>query len=129
MEMAELLSKFAQFAPSVVLEVTLGMFNESFDDFVLPEGAFDRLRAEAAKAMERGNSIQGAPGGDSGGEPPAAGGPPDGNTAQLEQLVDNLPPQLKLALGEALARGAPVREALPQIIAAANQGGGERTMQ
>lgn len=130
MDVARILSQFVQFAPGVVIETTLKLFEESFNELTLPKETFSRIREEAAVALRRGNSDAGpAGGGPAGGEgaPPSGGpvptgGPPGGDAAaQLAQAIDALPPEAKLALGQALARGAPVVEAVPMILRAAQQ--------
>lgn len=106
LELARILSNLAQFAPTVVLETTLTLFDEAFDEVQLPNDAFKRIAEEAAVAMQRGKSTGGA-GGD--------GGP---SLDDVAQAVDQLPPQAKLALGEAIAKGVPVTEALQEVLSA-----------
>jgi hypothetical protein len=113
-EMGKLLSQMAQFAPSVVLETTLTMFEEAFDELDLPDDWAERMKEEAKAALQKGRT-------DNAGGPPGEGG---GNTApalqQLAAMIDALPPQAKQALGTALARGVPVAEALPEVLRMVN---------
>lgn len=112
LELGNLLSKLAQYAPSVVLETTMQLFDNAFDELHMPHNAFLRIEEEAKAALQRGNSTQGA-GGDAA---------PSGNSAmapsmeEVAAVVDTLPPEAKIALGNALAAGAPVSEALPEVI-------------
>ncbi len=125
LEVARILGSMAQFAPAVVLETTMTIFDEAFDEVTLPDNAFDRIKEEAAKALDRGRSTGG--GGDNTG---GAQGAPAGSDAiaEIAAIVDQLPPQAKLALGQAIARGVPVTEALQEIISAvSNNNPGEPT--
>jgi hypothetical protein len=109
-ELGKLLSQMAQFAPSVVLETTLTMFEEAFDELDLPDDWAERMKEEAKASLQKGRT-------DNAGGPPGEGG---GDTApalqQLAAMIDALPPQAKQALGTALARGVPVAEALPEVL-------------
>jgi hypothetical protein len=133
LEMSEILGKLAQFAPSVVIETILTILEEAFDELNLPADAFERMKEEVVVAMQRGNSTQGA-GGSEGAEapgteaptaPPGAMPSPQGGGMGLEELaamIDALPPQAKVALGEILAKGVPVAEALPEVLSMVQQG-------
>ena len=128
LEMAKLLSQMAQYAPSVVLETALKLFNEAFDELTLPPNWAERVREEAMASLQKGRTDN--QGGGGGGTPGAA--PDDnGSLERLAMLIDALPPQAKQALGTVLARGVPVAEALPEILRMANQQSGaqQRTMQ
>jgi hypothetical protein len=41
---------------------------------------------------------------------------------ELAAMIDALPPQAKVALGEILAKGVPVAEALPEVLSMVQQG-------
>lgn len=123
LQMGQVLGQFVNAAPQPVLMVMLKTFRAAFND-VIPD--------------EEWQIIMDSIGGAAGGAPPAGGtgdsGPPaspDGAGASpsqgadpiaaLEQVVDAMPPEAKQALGMAMARGVPVREALERIIPAAQQ--------
>ena len=115
-EVGKLLSQMAQFAPGVVLETTLTMFGEAFDEMELPDGWEDRLKQEAQASLQKGRT-------DNAGGPPGEGGGGSGGGDAFQQLaamIDALPPQAKQALGTALARGVPVAEALPEVLRMVN---------
>jgi hypothetical protein len=127
--MSEILGKLAQFAPSVVIETILTILEEAFDELNLPADAFERMKEEVVVAMQRGNSTQGAGGGGEGAtaptSPTGAPSPQGGGGMALEELaamIDALPPQAKVALGEILAKGVPVAEALPEVLSMVQQG-------
>lgn len=124
-EMAKILSQFAQFAPSVVLETTLKLFDEAFDEFHLPEDWAERIIEESKAALNRGNSTGGVSGEGSSGEAGATSGASGGEMEQIASLIDALPPEAKLALGQVLARGVPVAEAVPEILRAASNNSGQ----
>jgi hypothetical protein len=107
-EMGKLLSQMAQFAPSVVLETTLTMFEEAFDELELPDNWADRMKQEAQAALQKGRTDNAGRPGSGGGGAPAL--------QELAAIIDSLPPQAKQALGTALARGVPVAEALPEVL-------------
>ncbi len=121
LEMAQMLSQYLQFAPSVILETVLKLFDEAFDEITLPADAFDRMYAEVQQSMKRGQTdVQG----EGGGEPTTEGAPSGGTSLeQVAAVVDALPPQAKEALGRAIAQGVPVSEALPEVIRVVQQTG------
>lgn len=126
LEMANLLSKMIQFAPSVVLETTMTLFNDAFDELTLPKDWATRIKDEAAKSLMKGRT-DGAGGG---GEGPGAGGgnagaaPGGPGMEEIAAAIDALPPQAKVALGNVLARGVPVAEAVPEVLRAVTQQSG-----
>jgi hypothetical protein len=126
LEMSEILGKLAQFAPSVVIETILTILEDAFDELNLPADAFERMREEVVVAMQRGNSTQGAGNTSPEGEDVtgAAIAAPGGGTdlEQLAAMIDALPSQAKLALGEILAKGVPVAEAVPEVLGMVQQG-------
>jgi hypothetical protein len=124
-DVGKIMGQFVQFAPAEVIEVTLRLLNDAFDEIELPQDIFQRISDAAAVALRRGNSDAG-PG--TGGAPPGGEAPDGGDPAmgedqlmQIAQLVDSLPPQAKVALGNAMARGVPVTEALPALLEALQQ--------
>lgn len=124
LDTTELLTKLAEFAPGVVIETILTLLNEAFDELELPKNAFERMQEEVKLSMQRGNSTQGASGdGAANAETMKGAGASDTapagagqDLAEVAAIVDNLPPEAKIALGKALANGAPIAEALPEII-------------
>ena len=116
LEQSRILASIADKAPITSVKIILSMMKEAFDDFPIPEGAFDALDQEIEMAMQRGNSVQGA----QGGEAPQS---PELGLNELALTVDNLPPGAKMALGQALAEGMPVAQVLPEIIRLADQEG------
>jgi hypothetical protein len=106
LEMAEVLTKLGQFSPTVVAEIILTLFDEAFDEVELPPDAFERIMKEAEAVLQRGNSVQGA------GSPDTTG-PAD--LQQIAALIDSWPVPAKTALGNAIAQGVPIAEAVQEI--------------
>lgn len=124
LQMADTLTKLAQFAPTVVMQTIFTLLGDAFDELNIPPDAFIRMKEEAVMAMQRGNSTQGAGNGPptpNTGQPVTPGQPPSGglDASQMQQiaaLIDNLPPEAKLALGKILAKGVPVMDAVPEVL-------------
>lgn len=118
MEMARILGQMIQFAPSTVLETTMTLFNDAFDELTLPTDWAERIKEEAAIALKRGNTdVQGGGGGANSGAAVQQNTAP--GTTSIEEVaaaIDQLPPEAKLALGKVLAQGVPIAEALPEIL-------------
>jgi hypothetical protein len=117
LEMADVLSKLGQFAPTVVAETILKLFDGAFDELELPTDAFARIMEESKAVLQRGNSVQGAQGGAAPGGPDIAAPPGStSNLAEIAAIIDGLPPAAKTALGNAIAQGVPIAEAVPEIV-------------
>lgn len=105
----QVLGQFGASSPTVI-EIVLRLFSHAFDEIEMRSSDWDRLRQEAALAA----------GG--GGEGPAAGAPPNGAPPGADvlmraaQIFDGLPPQAKVALGTATAKGVPLIEAIQEVI-------------
>ncbi len=112
LEMARLLAQMTQFAPATIIETTLTLFNNAFDEMSLPDNWAERIAEESATALRRGSSDVNS--GDA-----AA---PQNDVQQIAGMIDSLPPQAKIALGNALAKGAPIAEALPEVLRIIQQG-------
>jgi hypothetical protein len=134
LEMANLLSKMIQFAPSVVLETTMTLFNDAFDEMTLPKDWANRIQEEATMALQKGRTDVAGGAGDGPASDTGAGagagagvGSPGAQSADMPPTddiagaIDALPPQAKIALGNALARGVPIAEAVPEVLRAVAQ--------
>ena len=110
LEIGQVLGQYVQVSP-VVLEVTLKSLEQAFDEITVSEEDWQILRQSIAQVMQQAQ-MQGQSG-----QQPTQGGEQQGVGAeQIAQLVDNLPPEAKQALGTAIAQGVPVQQALEQII-------------
>ena len=116
LEMAQLLAQMIQFAPSVVLETTMTLFHDAFDELTLPKDWAARIKEEANAALQKGRTDNaGMAQGDAPAESASA---PSAAINQISAAIDALPPRAKLALGNVLARGVPVAEAVPEVLRA-----------
>ena len=125
LQMGQVLGQFVNAAPVPVLRVLLETLRGAFNDVIPDEQWGTIISAIDAQAQQppTGASNGSAPSG-SEREPPSQQGGAD-PIQVLEQLVDQMPPEAKQALGMAMARGVPVRKALERIIPA-TQGGAQQ---
>ncbi len=115
LEVGQILGQFASASPAAIL-VSLKLFQKSFDEINIKDEDWAMIKDTMMQQLQRGGEGQG------GGQPGESGdggaGGSDAKAAleQVAQIVDQLPPQAKEALGKALARDVPIVEALPRII-------------
>lgn len=117
LQMGQVLGQFVNAAPKPVIMVMLETMRGAFND-VIPDEQWSMIIQQMAGTPDQG----GAPPAE-GGAPPAEGAPAQQGDpiAAIEAVVDALPPEAKQALGMAMARGVPVREALTRIAQVAQQ--------
>ena len=113
LELGQVLGQFVQVSP-MVLDVALSSLEQAFDEVTIKEEDWKILRQSIMQQLQQGPTD---------GQQPTSNGAAGGALDQVAALVDSLPPEAKQALGTAIARGVPVRQALEQIIAATQQGG------
>lgn len=124
LDIANLMAKLIEYAPSVTIESILRLLDNTFDELELPKDAFERMMQEVSIAMQRGISTQGGESQDASSQDASASAP-NGAIEQIASVVDQLPPQVKVALGQILAQGVPVSEALPEVLGAMQQSSGQ----
>lgn len=120
LQMGQVLGQFVNAAPKPVISVMLETMRGAFND-VIPDEHWQMIMQQVAGTPDQGSA---PPAAAEGGAPPqqgaGGGAPAQGDPiAAIEQVVDALPPEAKQALGMAMARGVPVREALTRIAQAA----------
>lgn len=111
LQLGQVLGQFVQTNPQLTLTILLKVWERAFDEVIIDTDDWRAIR----------QSIAGA-----------AGGAPgtDGTTMGPEQLVeaaamfDKLPPQVKIAIAQAMAKGAPLVDVV-QAIVQRMQGGGD----
>lgn len=114
LEVGQILGQFASASPAVVM-ILMKVFERAFDEVAMTDEEWKFLMMSIEQQLQRGNNAPGA-GPEGGGSVPAQqGGDPNAVIEQIAQVVDQLPPQAKEALGRALARGVPVKEALAKV--------------
>jgi hypothetical protein len=107
-QVGQTLGQFANAAPGSITKIVLKLFQNAYDEVGITDEDWRQLDAEiAAKLGIEAQSAQPT------GAPPGA---PGGNPADILGVVDQLPPEAKQALGNAMAKGVPMTEALQQIM-------------
>jgi hypothetical protein len=120
LQMGQVLGQFVNAAPKPVIMVLLETMRGAFND-VIPDEQWKMIIQQMMQTPDQAQPPA------EGGAPPAEGGAapqgqPQGDPiAAIEAVVDALPPEAKQALGMAMARGVPVREALTRIAQVAQQ--------
>lgn len=112
LQMGQILGQFASATPAAVV-VALKVFEQAFDELVIKEEDWRFISQSIEQQLQRGNSQAGTT--------PSGDGTTSDQLGQIEQLVDGLPQQAKQALGQAIAQGVPVREAVTRIVEALQQ--------
>lgn len=124
LEVGQILGQFSSASPAVIM-ILMKVFERAFDEVALTDQEWSFLMQSVEQQLQRGNNAPGA--GPEGGVPGGEGG--NGLIEQVAQVVDQLPPQAKEALGKALAQGVPVKEALARIVQMVQGGAKEGSTQ
>lgn len=117
LDMGQVLGQFVNAAPGHVLMVMLEAMRKAFND-VIPDEQW-KYALDGVKEM-----TQTAPPPGAGSASNDEGGDMNAAVQQVTQLIDQLPPEAKQALGTAMARGVPAMEAFTRIMEMV-QGGAE----
>lgn len=126
MQLGQILGQFANASPMLIV-VMLKMLQRAFsDDVVITQEEWDMIVQSTAQQMQRGGPGQGEGGqpqqpGAEGQQPPAEGGDMNAVMQQVEQVIDQLPPQAKQFLGAGIAKGVPLKQLVLQLTQAAQQ--------
>ncbi len=126
-QIGQVLGQFVQAAPGAITKIILKLFEQAYDEVGISQEDWDALDAEVnARLGIEAQSASPDGGAPSGGGPdnPPSGGPPAGPPNPVEQIaamVDTLPPEAKIALGNAMAKGVPIMQAVQQIMQLAQQ--------
>lgn len=134
-QVGQVMAQYVKAAPASALKVSLKMLSEAFDDFIISKEDWDSIAAEVAMMAQA--QTGGAPGqGTSGpqrvpgpqGAPQAGGGAaPQANggmqvAATVVQALQQLPPPVLQAIGNALSQGIPPAQIFQQMLASQGQG-------
>jgi hypothetical protein len=129
-QVGQVMAQYVRAAPASALKVSLKMMSEAFDDFIVSKEDWDNIAAEVQMMAQ--SQQGGAPG-----QPPLAGGgspaapaagqpPPDAPqsggggmqiAAQVVQALQQLPPPVLQAIGNALSQGIPPADIFRQMLA------------
>jgi hypothetical protein len=136
-QVGQVMAQYVRAAPASALKVSLKMLSEAFDDFIISKEDWDSIEAEVAQMAQ---SQQGGAPGQQGGAPvQAPGGPgvvapgsPPGApqagggmqvAAAVVQALQQLPPPVLQAIGNALAQGVPPAQIFQQMLQAQGSNG------
>jgi len=126
-QIGQVLAQYVRAAPASALKASLNMLSKAFDDFIISKEDWDGIEAEVDKMATAQQG--GAPGMQQGGSSPTPqpGAPQAGGgmqvAASVVQALQQLPPPVLQAIGNALAQGVPPAEIFKQMLAAQAQGG------
>jgi hypothetical protein len=137
-QVGQVMAQYVRAAPASALKVSLDMLSKAFDDFMISKEDWDKIEAEVATMAQ--SQQGGAPGQPPGGgaapgpgpQPATPGQPPGapqaggGGSMQVAaavvQALQQLPPPVLQAIGQALAQGVPPQQIFQQMLA--SQAGG-----
>lgn len=128
-QVGQVLAQYVRAAPASALKASLNMLSKAFDDFIITKEDWEAIEQEVAMMAQ--SQQGGAPGQASGGvaaSPPQQGAPQAGGggvqvAAAVVQALQQLPPPVLQAIGNALSQGVPPAEIFRQMLASQSQGG------
>lgn len=115
LELGQVVGQFANATPHALM-VVLKMLERAFDEVVITKEDWEMIRESIMKQMEDGQSS--SAGGQQGTPEGQSGQPSEDMLVQLEQMIDGAPDEAKQALGNLIAQGTPVRQAVQQVVQA-----------
>jgi len=98
-QIAQVLGQFGKAVPATML-IILKVFERAFDEITITQEDWAMLRQTVEKQL--------AP------EQPEQ--PQGDQLAEMEQVINQLPPQAKAAIGQATAKGVPIRQAVEEVM-------------
>ena len=129
-QIGQVMAQYVRAAPASALKVSLKMMSEAFDEFVITKEDWDSIAAEVqmmAQSQQGGAPGQQPPVGNGSAPPPdgampSQGAPQAGGgmqvAAQVVQALQQLPPPVLQAIGNALQQGIPPAEIFRQMLQA-----------
>lgn len=126
-QVGQVMAQYVKAAPASALKVSLDMLSKAFDDFMISKEDWDKIEAEVAtmaQSQQGGAPGQAPPGGAPSAMPgqPPTGAPPQAGggmqvAAAVVQALQQLPPPVLQAIGNALAQGVPPAQIFQQMLA------------
>jgi hypothetical protein len=102
LQMGQILGQFGKAVPASVL-VLMKVMERAFDELVITQEDWAMIRASVEKQLQPEQpEQQQQPGGD--------------KIAEMEQMINQLPPAAKQAIGAATAKGVPIRQAVEEVM-------------
>jgi hypothetical protein len=105
-QIGQVLGQFANVTPVTFL-VALKVMARAFDDIIITDADWKMIEQAVEQALQGQQAQQQGKGQGGGGEP---------GLEEVEQMINGLPPQAKALLGQMLARGTPIRDAMAAIM-------------
>lgn len=127
-QIGQTLGQFAQAAPGSITKIVLKLFEQAYDEVGISQEDWEGLDAEVAAKLGIQDKAASPPPQQGAGGPDAGGGPSGGVGSQppaeaLIRAIEGMPPEAKIALGNAMAKGVPMQQALTQIMQLVQQQG------
>jgi hypothetical protein len=131
-QVGQVMAQYVRAAPASALKVSLDMLSKAFDDFMISKEDWDQIEAEVAMMAQSqqggapGQALQPGAGGpgpanQSAGPPGSPSGAPQAGggmqvAAMVVQALQQLPPPVLQAIGQALAQGVPPAQIFQQML-------------
>ena len=115
LELGQVLGQFVNAAPGPVLKVMLKTMEAAFDEITIKEEDWEEItaavtqQAQAQAAPPQGGQTQQ-------GVPPTNGGAQQPDQAQIEQLLAQIPPEMKPQIVQLIQQGVPASQAIQQVM-------------
>jgi hypothetical protein len=123
-QIGQVLGQFANAAPGSITKIVLKLFEQAYDEVGISQEDWDALNAEVEAKLGIQAQAAAPPPGVPGSPQQSPNGPPGGGGGgDALKMIDQLPPEAKVALGNAMAKGVPLVQALQQIMQLVQQNG------
>ena len=128
LELGQVLGQFVNAAPQAVVKIMVEVFQQAFDEITMKDDDWEQLKQEITQqAQQQQQPQQGQEQPQQGqpqqGGPPQQGGQPSMDEGQLDQVLAQLPPELKQAVAQAIQQGVDPQTALNEAMATMQQSG------
>lgn len=101
LEIGQVLGQFVNSAPGPVLKVMLEVFQSAFDEINIKEEDWEEIKQAIISRQQQGQNAQ-----------PGNGADP---SAQLQQQLEQLPPEAQAAVQQSVQKGVPLAEAIQAV--------------
>ena len=118
LELGQVLGQFVNAAPQAVVRIMIEVFQQAFDEITMKDDDWETLKQEMMQQQQAQQQQAQQP---QQGQPQQGGQPMD--EAQLDQILSQLPTELKGQVAQQIQQGADPNEALQQAMATMQQSG------
>jgi len=115
LEMGQILGQFVNSAPQTVTKLMIEVFQQAFDEINMKDEDWEELKTEIAGQAQQ---AQAGPTNGASGRPQQ-----NVNEGQLDQVLAQLPPELKQAVAQSIQQGADPMTALQEALSVMQQSG------